>query len=160
MKENRNRIRTRLGELPLLAGAPASLLDRLVAAGIEMTLAAGEVILAEGTANDSIYLILSGEVGVRLDDGGGKGVRVSQVQLARLSTGEIFGEYSMFDGEKVSASVVARTATDVVRFRGEALRRELAADPEAGRRVYSNLILMLVRRLRAKDAEIDLVTIG
>ncbi|MFT5041967.1 MAG: CRP/FNR family cyclic AMP-dependent transcriptional regulator [Hyphomicrobiaceae bacterium] len=147
----------RLSELPLLAGAPVALIDRLAASCTKMALAPGQVVIDEGSSNDSIYLILSGEVGVKLDE---SDRRVSGVHLASLGVGETFGEYSMFDGEKVSATVIARTASILARFSGDVLRRELATDPAAGRTVYRNMIVTLVRRLRAKDAELDFLTLG
>lgn len=152
--------RARLAELPMLEGAPPSLVDALARDCVKVALAKNETILEEGSANDSIFLILSGEVGVRLSDGGKHSGRISEVRLATLKVGEVFGEYSMFDGERTSANVFATSPTVLARFPGELLRRELAANAEAGRTVYRNMIGALVKRLRAKDAELDLMIVG
>lgn len=69
----------------------------------------GERIFAEGQPGDKTYIVVTGEVSVRK--------RVSEVQdreLARLTSGQLFGEMALFDGEARSASVVAVTDTELL----------------------------------------------
>jgi CRP-like cAMP-binding protein len=65
---------------------------------------AGQVLVREGEANDRMFIILTGELEVRV---GGKTV-------ARLKEGELFGELSMIDQEPASGDVVAVTDGEFV----------------------------------------------
>lgn len=62
----------------------------------------GEMIVAEDDNGDSFYLILNGDVHVRKAASDG-----TYVELARLRTGEFFGEFSFLTGAPRSASVFA-----------------------------------------------------
>jgi small-conductance mechanosensitive channel/CRP-like cAMP-binding protein len=59
---------------------------------------AGEAVIRQGEAGDSLYLIVSGEVSVQTAEAG---------EVARLSRGSFFGEMSLLTGEPRSATVVA-----------------------------------------------------
>ena len=119
--------------------------------------AAGDPVLAEGQTNSRLFVVLKGKVSVKLP---ASRRRVSEVKLATLGAGEVFGEYSLFDGQAVSATVFAVEATRVAWLEKSALDAFVAAHRDAGRRLYESIVRTLVRRLRAKDAELDVVTVG
>jgi len=114
-------------------------------------------LLEEGAANSRLFVILKGSVSVKLPK---KATRVSEVKLARLHAGDIFGEYSLFDGQPVSATVYAIEPTRVAWLEKSALDAFVDGYREAGRRLYEAITKVLVTRLRAKDAELDVITIG
>lgn len=58
---------------------------------------AGEFLIRQGEPNDKMFIILSGELEVRV---GGKAV-------ASLKEGDLFGELSMIDKEPASGDIVA-----------------------------------------------------
>jgi small-conductance mechanosensitive channel/CRP-like cAMP-binding protein len=62
----------------------------------------GEVILRAGQPGDSLYIIWSGAVSVRLD------VDELEKEVATLGAGEFFGEMSLLTGEPRRATVVAK----------------------------------------------------
>jgi CRP-like cAMP-binding protein len=64
---------------------------------------AGEVILREGEAGDSLFVLRSGEVNVRI------GVDGLEKEVAHLGVGEFFGEMSLMTGEPRRATVVAKS---------------------------------------------------
>jgi CRP-like cAMP-binding protein len=72
----------------------------------------------------------------------------------------VFGEYSLFDARPVSAAVYAAEPTRLAWVEKGELDAFLDAHREVGRRFYEGMIRILVARLRAKNAELDLVTIG
>lgn len=117
----------------------------------------GSSLLDEGQANSRLFVVLKGSVSVKLPKAA---TRPSEVRLAALGAGDIFGEYSLLDGQAVSATVFAVEPTRVAWLERSALDAFVDEYREAGRRFYESIMKMLVGRLRAKDAELDLVTIG
>jgi CRP/FNR family transcriptional regulator, cyclic AMP receptor protein len=118
---------------------------------------AGRSVLEEGQANSRLFIVLDGSVSVKLPK---RARRVSEVKLAMLGGGDIFGEYSVFDGQPVSATVFAVQDTRVAWVEKSALHDYVEGHREAGRRLYEGLLKILVGRLRANDAELDVITIG
>jgi CRP/FNR family transcriptional regulator, cyclic AMP receptor protein len=66
------------------------------------------IILSEGDSSDSLYLILSGKVKVFLNDESGKEAIINYQEA-----GEYFGELSLIDESKRSASIVTVEKTDL-----------------------------------------------
>ncbi|MDB4967765.1 MAG: Potassium efflux system KefA protein [Myxococcales bacterium] len=64
---------------------------------------AGEVIIKAGDAGDSLFVIRSGSVGVRISGDG------LEKEVATLGEGEFFGEMSLLTGEPRRATVVAKS---------------------------------------------------
>ncbi len=90
-----------LKQLPFFAGLPDELLGQIVATGRARTLAAGEVVFRKGDPPDGMYVLLEGKVRVFLTDEQGR----HDVELTSLSSGSLFGEMALLDGELRSASV-------------------------------------------------------
>ena len=67
---------------------------------------AGEAILRAGEPGDSLFVIRSGEVGIRIAADG------LEKEVARLGEGEFFGEMSLLTGEPRHATVLARSDTE------------------------------------------------
>ncbi|MGZ3440696.1 MAG: cyclic nucleotide-binding domain-containing protein, partial [Polyangia bacterium] len=101
-----DRERAQRTELLQTVGILAPLDDRArlaVADGLHHTVyGLGEVIMRAGDPGDSLYIIRSGSVSVRLVDGG------LEKEVAVLGEGEFFGEMSLMTGEPRKATVVAR----------------------------------------------------
>jgi len=68
------------------------------------TFAPGDVLIREGETNDKMFVILSGNLEVRV---GGR-------RVAELAEGNVFGELSMIDQEPASGDVVALSAGEFV----------------------------------------------
>jgi len=118
---------------------------------------AGQSLLDEGQVNSRLFIVLKGTVGVKLPK---REKRVSEVKLATLGVGDIFGEYSLFDGRPVSATVFAVQPARLAWLEKSSLDAFVDGHRVAGRRLYENITRILVARLRAKDAELDVVTFG
>lgn len=65
---------------------------------------AGEILIRQGEANDKMFIILSGELEVKVGD----------KAVAGLKEGDLFGELSMIDKEPASGDVVAVTDGEFV----------------------------------------------
>jgi CRP-like cAMP-binding protein len=149
--------RQRLAAHPLLRDLDAPARDALLELFRVEDVAAGRAVLEEGQVNSRLFVVLAGSVSVKLPK---RARRVSEVKLATLGAGDVFGEYSVFDGRPVSATVFAVEDTRVASLEKPALDRWVDVHREAGRRVYEWFLARLVGRLRAYDAELDVVTIG
>jgi len=90
------------------------------------------VILREGEAGDSIFLIGSGSVQVTLRGTGGP-----LMPLAILQAGEIFGEMAVLERKPRSATVVAREECLLLEVAGEEMRKLLAAHLEVQVKIYT-----------------------
>lgn len=104
---------------------------------------AGEYIFYQGDPGIGLYLIHDGDVEIqRIDDMGKSHI------LASFSRGDIFGELALIDGEKRSASAIARTDTKLsVLFKPD-LDELVAKYPKKGLKILQGFTSILVSRLR------------
>lgn len=109
--------------------------------------AAGERIIEEGTAGDSLFLVDRGEVRVLRRLGG------TPREIARLGEGECFGEMAMLTGQERTATVVAATDVDVFTIDKAGFQDILAGNPGLAVEISE---LLARRRAALHDAEADL----
>ena len=82
----------------------------------------GTVIITEGEAGDCMYLIKAGEVGIYttlVEEDGGASILKSnndRLQLATLKDGDFFGEQALITKEPRSATVIALTDVQLLKF--------------------------------------------
>ncbi|HEX6441334.1 MAG TPA: cyclic nucleotide-binding domain-containing protein, partial [Stellaceae bacterium] len=128
-----------LHDVPLFAETS---LDDLIAVDRALgseTYLAGEAIVTEGDTGDRLCVVYRGEVLVR------KGGRV----LARLGSGDFFGEMALFDDEPRSATVTAVAEVEVLSLQRERFHTLVQQRPS----VLMQLCTTLVRRLRQAEQE-------
>lgn len=127
----------------LFAGLDGAVVRDFLAAHPVRHAQAGERLVREGEANDALYLIESGSVGIwRAEDDARH-----RLHLATLGPGDSFGEMSALKGEAASATLVAETPTTLRRF-------TLADLPTADglrERVALNLARTVVDRLSSTN---------
>ncbi len=104
----------------------------------------GRVVIAAGQPNERMYIVLRGEVSVRLDS-------LDAPPVARLGRGEIFGEMSVIDGEPTSAYVVAETRCRLLGLDRDALWELFKRTPY----VANNLLTILTRRIRTSNLQLE-----
>lgn len=85
---------------------------RLMAVAVEERFPAGHAVVSEGDFGDSFFLVLEGELSVRI--GGIDATR----EVARLGPSAFFGEIAALLGEARSATVLCLVATRALRFDG------------------------------------------
>jgi CRP-like cAMP-binding protein len=107
-------------EVEILAALTAGQRAELAAASRSLLYAAGEVIVAEGDAGDSMFVVARGEASVTLSQ--------TEGVLATLRQGAFFGEMSLLTGDARSATVTAVTDSELIEVGAEAFRRVVLAD--------------------------------
>jgi flavin reductase (DIM6/NTAB) family NADH-FMN oxidoreductase RutF len=120
--------------VPLFSSLSPSLLERILAAGVERRYAPGDRVVLRGEAGDELYVILEGAVRVERR---GRVVR-------RLAKGDFFGEVAVLDGRQRSADVIADTPLRCLTVTRDVLRETLASEPRAAWAMLERL----ARRLR------------
>lgn len=95
-------------ELPLFKGLTRKQLREVERIVHRRTYDAGEVIFRAGDTGVALYVIVGGEVSIVLP----AGVAGEETEIARLETGDLFGELALLDSAPRSASAIAATATE------------------------------------------------
>ena len=124
-----------LAAVPLFDGISAESMDRLAAVAGEQDFGAGQFIVRQGQVGTGLYVIVSGSVKV---------LRGAD-ELARLGTGEFFGELSVIDQQPRNASVQAAEPTACLALASWDLLALLENDPQ----LALNMIKTLVARVRS-----------
>ena len=106
------------------------------------TYLADEAVVREGEIGDKLYIVFRGTVSVRRGPSdGGDGAR----ELARLGSGQVFGEMSLFDAETRSATVTAVEETEVLVLDRDRFYSLVQQRPQ----VLMEMCKVLVGRLRS-----------
>jgi len=108
----------------------------------------GDTIFREGDFGGELFIIVSGSVKV------GKTVKDERQELARLESGEVFGEISIVDEMPRSATVQANEPTTLLAIKVEDLECLFVDQPELTAPVFRAFSKVLAARLRetTKDA--------
>ena len=131
-------LHARLRQVPLFAELADDDLARICSGATDVRLAPGEVLFHEGDRGDRAFLVASGEVEIL------KATGPQEALLAVRSVGEVVGEMALLEAAPRSATVRARTGTELVSIPRAALDDLLTTSPSAARAVFG----LLVRRVR------------
>jgi CRP/FNR family cyclic AMP-dependent transcriptional regulator len=129
-----------LEKVPLFRGCSADVVDRLADATAEFTFAEGQPIVQQGQVGNGLYIVV---------DGGARIVAGSD-ELARLGSGDFFGELSVIDQRPRAATAYAIGPTTCLALASW----DLVAVLENDSRLAMNLLHELAGRLRAADAQL------
>lgn len=86
-------------------------LNELVALSRPQRFAARDIVFLKGDPGDSLYVIVSGRVGITTTSEGGK-----EIILNILAPGEVFGEIALLDGKERTAGAMALDPAELLRF--------------------------------------------
>ena len=110
-------------------------------------------IVKQGDPDDGMYLVLDGELRVRLMIGG------KETILTTLGPGECFGEIALFDQGPRSADVVANKESILLKISSEAFDKLRREAPELSAPILFAISKTLAARIRADNTRIkDSVT--
>jgi CRP/FNR family cyclic AMP-dependent transcriptional regulator len=130
-----------LAQRPLFAGLSRKELKSVAALGVTLEIVAGEVLTKEGAIGQEAFLIVSGTAHCTIGD---------QVEVANLGPGDLFGEMSLLDGARRSATVIADTDMTVTVFE----RREFVRLIETSPFIAMKILAALAARLRSADLQL------
>jgi CRP/FNR family cyclic AMP-dependent transcriptional regulator len=131
------------------AGLDEGALQKLAPGGMVRAYARNVVIVSEGDATDSLYVVLSGKVKAFVSDESGKEVIVNTI-----GPGEYFGEL-VLDGGARSASIMTLEPARFFVIPQRDVEALLASNPEFARTVMRQLIGK-VRSLTARVLDLSL----
>lgn len=94
-----------LKTFPLLDKFPENLLHRLASAAELVSIPRSSEILKQGQANEQLYFLATGQVGIYVD-----GSRVSKM----VTRGDLLGEMSVITGKPVGATIIAETDVTLI----------------------------------------------
>ena len=107
------------------------------------------VIVKQGDPGDSMFLILEGELRVRIHVAG------KETILTTLSTGEFFGDISLFDQGPRSADVVANSDSILLKISASAFEELSKKAPELATPFLRNIGRTLSARIRADNKRLS-----
>jgi NTE family protein len=127
-----------------LAALRSSALGELSLAALDaelkwMFIPGGQILFRENEVADSLYVVLTGCLGVIVRDNNGR-----DILIARIAAGETVGEMGLLDGGVRSATVEALRDTELLKLDKASYEDLLVRHPKSMRA----LISLLVRRLR------------
>jgi CRP-like cAMP-binding protein len=147
-------IEAAIAKCPVFEGVSAARARAILERAERRTIKTGEILIDEGVPNEYLHLVLSGRLRVMLP---ANECRLRAVHLAELEIGSITGEYSAFDRRNASARVSAVEDTELLSQRASDFVAALDAYPATAKQIYRNLLELLIERLRAKTAGVDLI---
>jgi CRP/FNR family cyclic AMP-dependent transcriptional regulator len=134
---------------PFFGGLSDASLDLLVSMLVERRFEAGAVVVAEGDAGRSMFIVQSGKLEVTRRADAGRAI-----QMAVLEPGDFFGEMTLIEMQNRSASVVVESPTVLYELTARQLYAFYKADVHAYVIVMQNINRELCRRLRRADIRI------
>jgi CRP-like cAMP-binding protein len=151
---------TFLKEVKLFSGFSDRQLDSMLPVMDLMEFEAGDIIIKEGDSDETVYILLEGEVEVSKTLVLPEWIKASQQQeksLTRLSHHHhlFFGEMAMLeDKPERSATIRAMKSCLMVTLSREDIEAMVAKDPQIGMLIYRNIARELVERLVRANKDI------
>lgn len=128
-------------DIPLFKGLNSAEIVQVICAGKVIKLHAGEYVFRAGDQGNVMYVIISGSVRVETVIGG------SRQELARFTTGQIFGEIAFVANVLRTADIVAEEELEVLEI-SEPFFQELILElPQTAAKILVNLSKILCERL-------------
>ena len=135
-----------LGRVPLFSELSGEELDEVARVAIPRSFPRETRVFHEGDPGDACYIVSAGSCRVTRQHSDGR-----VITLATLGPGAIFGELSMLDGERRSATIETTENTELLALPASDLRPLIRSHPE----MAEKLIVALIRRLREANERIS-----
>ena len=133
---SRDEVRNHLRQVAILAALPEDARETIATATRIHRYAKGETILRRGAAGDSMFVVHSGDVSVRVSDPEETGVH----EIAQLGPGTVFGEMALLTGERRTADIVAIDDVVALEINKDSLQPVLQKHPELVQAISSQVL--------------------
>ena len=134
-----------LRRVKILAGLSDPQLERLAQAMESQRVPQWSVVVKQGERGDTMYLILEGELRVRLMVG------EKETILSNLGAGDFFGDMSLFDHGPRSADVVANVDSTVLKISATKFEELAHQSPDLAAPFLMATVKTLAARIRADN---------
>ena len=134
-----------LRSVPLFASLDDAAATELRSLLSDKTVPQNTRLFRQGDKGDAMYLILQGEVRVRMM------IEKKESILATLTSGDFFGEISLFDHGPRSADVIANTNSTLLCFTAAAFEKMIRTAPEIAAPFLLGMGKTLTSRIRADN---------
>ena len=128
-----------MSRVPVFSTLSREELTHVVQVAMPRRYDAGTVVFKEGDEGSTCYIVRSGRARAIREHPDGR-----SITLAHFAPGDIFGEMSMFDGERRSATVETTEGTEAIAILSADMHRLLREHPD----ISVKLIAALGQRLR------------
>jgi small-conductance mechanosensitive channel/CRP-like cAMP-binding protein len=132
-------------QIDLFSSLDEPALSRLASDSRSALFAPGETVIRRGEAGDTMFVVRSGELSVRLPSNG------VESETARLGPEAFFGEMSLLTGSARQATVVALRSCELLVIDHDALRRLLDEHPD----VAHQISVKVTERRRANQESLE-----
>jgi small-conductance mechanosensitive channel/CRP-like cAMP-binding protein len=129
-RQDQERRSQALAKIDLFSGLSEEEREQLAEGLTLAPFARGEIITRQGREAHWLYIVVEGEVVVRVSAGNGP-----SREVARLKAGDFFGEMSLLTGEPRAATVVAQTDVECFRLDRRVFQQLLESRPEIAEQV-------------------------
>ncbi len=150
MSKNVADLMTWLPSIAIFGGLEDKTLTRLVEMLGEHHFQPGDEVCKQGDAGRAMFVVRDGEVMVVRDNESGH-----RVKVVRMGPGEFFGEMTLIDIQKRSATVVVQKPSTLYSLSNRDLYKLYQDDVPGYVMVLQNLCRELSRRLRATNARLQ-----
>jgi CRP-like cAMP-binding protein len=127
----------RLQGLKLFQSVSEEDLSLLADALEEQQYSQGEMIIRQGGAEQVAYIVHSGRVSIHID----------ALLMSNYAEGQMFGEFSMLDGTKYSATAVAQNDCVLLALSRDAFYERMQASMDFQQNIIKSLVKRLKRQL-------------
>lgn len=138
----------RLRSVPSLVPIESRTFEDLVGGARLQHFGKGESVIREGELDKALYVILDGQVVMTVT-----GPQDSEVEIARLKRGELFGESALLKSSPSSVTVTAAEDLELVAIYPDAVRAMLESTPVLARELSETLEARRKATVRMRDTE-------
>jgi CRP-like cAMP-binding protein len=138
-----------LKRIPILSRLSDSDLEKLAAMSEEREFTAGATIFVEKSKQDSLFVILSGDVRISKETRSGE-----QKSITSLGEGAFFGEMTLFDDFVRSATATAIRRVRALEISKEAFTRFLSSNADGASKLMLEIMRTLAPRIRQTNKEL------
>ncbi len=142
-------LRDELSAVSFLSCIPEEELEALAGFSQLCSFDEDEVLIAEGTINTNLYILMSGFLEVVK-----QGKWNKKIHIATLKDHATVGESALLEDELSSATVSAVQNTIVLIISRAQFKRYIAAYPKAGLVIMTYIVLSLLQKLRRANEEL------